>query len=40
LRHARRDLMLALLNKCHSPREEQQRIAAILARAAAEIAGK
>jgi DNA-binding PadR family transcriptional regulator len=40
LRHARRDLMLALLNKWHSPREEQQRIAAILARAAAEIAGK
>jgi len=40
LRHARRDLMLALLNKWHSSREEQQRIAAILARAAAEIAGK
>jgi DNA-binding PadR family transcriptional regulator len=40
LRHARRDLMLALLNKWHSSREEQQRIAAILARAAAEIAAK
>jgi DNA-binding PadR family transcriptional regulator len=40
LHRARRDLKLALLDKWHSSREEQQRIAAILARAAAEIAGK
>jgi DNA-binding PadR family transcriptional regulator len=35
-----RDLKLALADKWHRSREEQQRIAAILARAAAEIAGK
>lgn len=40
LRHARRELKLALINKWHSSREEQQRIAAILARAAAEIVAK
>ena len=40
LHRARRDLKLALADKWHSSREEQQRIAAILARAAAEIAGK
>jgi hypothetical protein len=40
LHRARRDLMLALAEKWHSTREEQQRIAAILARAAAEIAAK
>jgi DNA-binding PadR family transcriptional regulator len=40
LHRARRDLKLALVDKWHSSREEQQRIAAILARAAAEIAGK
>lgn len=40
LHRARRDLMLALAGKWPSSREEQQRIAAILARAAAEIAGK
>jgi DNA-binding PadR family transcriptional regulator len=40
LHRARRDLKLALLDKWHSSREEQQRIAAILIRAAAEIAGK
>jgi DNA-binding PadR family transcriptional regulator len=40
LHEARRDLKLALADKWHSSREEQQRIAAILARAAAEIAGK
>jgi DNA-binding PadR family transcriptional regulator len=39
LHRARRDLKLALLAKWHSSPEEQQRIAAILARAAAEIAG-
>ena len=40
LHRARRDLKLALADKWHSSREEQQRIAAILARAAAEIAAK
>jgi DNA-binding PadR family transcriptional regulator len=40
LRRARRDLMIALADKWHSSREEQQRIAAILARAAGEISGK
>src|SRR5580704_18177209 len=40
LHRARRDLKLALADKWHSTREEQQRIAAILARAAAEIAGE
>jgi DNA-binding PadR family transcriptional regulator len=40
LHRARRDLKLALLDKWHSSREEQLRIAAILARAAAEIAGQ
>jgi DNA-binding PadR family transcriptional regulator len=40
LHRARRDLKVALADKWHSSREEQQRIAAILARAAAEIAGK
>ena len=40
LHRARRDLKLALADKWHSSREEQQRIAAILARAAAEIGGK
>jgi DNA-binding PadR family transcriptional regulator len=40
LHRARRELKLALLDKRHSSREEQQRIAAILSRAAAEIAGK
>ncbi len=40
LHRARRDLKLALAGKWHSSREEQQRIAAILARAAAEIAAK
>jgi DNA-binding PadR family transcriptional regulator len=40
LHRARHDLKLALAGKRHSSREEQQRIAAILARAAAEIAGR
>jgi DNA-binding PadR family transcriptional regulator len=40
LYRARRDLKLALADKWHGSREEQQRVAAILARAAAEIAGK
>jgi DNA-binding PadR family transcriptional regulator len=40
LHRARRDLKLALADKWHSSREEQQRVAAILARAAAEITGK
>jgi DNA-binding PadR family transcriptional regulator len=40
LHRARHDLKLALADKRHSSREEQQRIASILARAAAEIAGK
>jgi DNA-binding PadR family transcriptional regulator len=40
LHRARRDLKLALLDKWHSSREEQQRIAGILARATAEIAGQ
>jgi DNA-binding PadR family transcriptional regulator len=40
LHRARHDLKLALIDKWHSSREEQQRIAAILARAAVEIAGK
>jgi len=40
LHRARRDLKLALADKWHSSREEQQRIAAILARAAAEITGE
>jgi DNA-binding PadR family transcriptional regulator len=40
LHRARHDLKLALADKWHSSREEQQRIAAILARAAAEIAGE
>jgi DNA-binding PadR family transcriptional regulator len=40
LHRARRDLKLALADKWHSSREEQQRIAAILARAAAEIASE
>lgn len=40
LHRARRELMLALADKWPGSREEQQRIAAILARAAAEIAGK
>jgi DNA-binding PadR family transcriptional regulator len=40
LHRARHDLKLALADKRHSSREEQQRIAAILARAAAEIAGE
>ena len=40
LHRARRDLKFALADKWHSSREEQQRIAAILVRAAAEIAGK
>jgi DNA-binding PadR family transcriptional regulator len=40
LHRARRDLRAALADKWHSSREEQRRIAAILARAAAEIAGK
>jgi DNA-binding PadR family transcriptional regulator len=40
LHRARHDLKLALADKWHSPREEQQRIAAILARAAAEITGQ
>jgi DNA-binding PadR family transcriptional regulator len=40
LHRARHDLKLALADKWRSSREEQQRIAAILARAAAEIAGK
>ncbi|HMH29516.1 MAG TPA: PadR family transcriptional regulator [Steroidobacteraceae bacterium] len=40
LHRARHDLKLALAGKRHSSREEQQRIAAILARAAAEIAGE
>jgi DNA-binding PadR family transcriptional regulator len=40
LHRARHELKKALMDKWHSSREEQQRIAAILARAAAEIAGK
>ena len=40
LHRARHELKLALIDKWHSSREEQQRIAAILSRAAAEIAGK
>src|SRR5258708_34622008 len=40
LHRARHDLRAALADKWHSSREEQRRIAAILARAAAEIAGK
>jgi len=40
LHRAWRDLKLAVADKWHSSREEQQRIAAILSRAAAEIAGK
>ena len=40
LHQARHDLKEALADKWHSSREEQQRIAAILSRAAAEIAGK
>ncbi len=40
LHRARRDLKLALADKWHSSREEQRRIAAILTKAAAEIAGK
>lgn len=40
LHAARRDLKLALLSKWHGSPEEQRRIAAILARAAAEIMGK
>jgi DNA-binding PadR family transcriptional regulator len=40
LHRARHDLRAALADKWHSSREEQRRIAEILARAAAEIAGK
>ena len=40
LLRARRDLKVALADKWDSPREEQQRIAEILKRAAAEILGK
>jgi DNA-binding PadR family transcriptional regulator len=40
LHRARHDLKRALTDKWHSSREEQQRIAAILARAAAEIVGE
>jgi len=40
LLRAWRDLKLALADKWHGSREEQQRIAAILARAAGEIIGK
>ena len=40
LHRARRDLRAALADKWHSSRDEQRRIAAILARAAAEIAGQ
>jgi DNA-binding PadR family transcriptional regulator len=40
LHRARHELKLALADKWHSSREEQQRIAAILARAAAEITGE
>jgi DNA-binding PadR family transcriptional regulator len=40
LHRARHDLKLALADKWHSSHEEQRRIAAILARAAAEIAGE
>jgi DNA-binding PadR family transcriptional regulator len=40
LLHARRELKLALADKWDSPHEEQQRIAEILERAAAEIRGK
>lgn len=40
LHRARHELKKAIMDKWHSSREEQQRIAAILARAAAEIAGK
>jgi DNA-binding PadR family transcriptional regulator len=39
LHRARHELKKALMDKWHSSRQEQQRIAAILARAAAEIAG-
>jgi len=40
LHRAWRDLKIALADKWHSSREEQQRIAAILAKAAAELIGK
>jgi DNA-binding PadR family transcriptional regulator len=40
LHRARRELKAALADKWHSSREEQQRIAKILARAAAEIMGR
>jgi DNA-binding PadR family transcriptional regulator len=40
LHRAWRDLKIAVADKWHGSREEQQRIAAILARAAAEIIGK
>ena len=40
LHQARHELKKALMDKWHGSREEQQRIAAILVRAAAEIAGK
>jgi DNA-binding PadR family transcriptional regulator len=40
LHRARHELKKALMDKWHGSREEQQRIAAILVRAAAEIAGK
>lgn len=40
LHRARRDLKLALLDKCNSSREEQQRIAEILKRATAQILGQ
>jgi DNA-binding PadR family transcriptional regulator len=40
LHRARRELKMALLNKWHSSREEQQRIAAILVRATAQIIGE
>ena len=40
LHRARHELKKALMDKWHTSREEQQRIAAILSRAAAEIAGK
>jgi DNA-binding PadR family transcriptional regulator len=40
LHRARRELRNALADKWHGTREEQQRVAAILARAAAEIAAK
>jgi DNA-binding PadR family transcriptional regulator len=40
LQRARRELKAALLDKWDSPREEQQRIAEILKRAAAQILGR